>query len=79
MNDVRNLDELGYYDTELGWSEVLLRQPSGLILIAVPIASGKSSMLYAMFDDLNDRSRNIHTLQDPIQHSIPGVIQSQIN
>ena len=57
----------------------LLRQPSGLILIAGPVASGKSSTLYAMVDELNDGSRKIHTLEDPIEHSIPGVIQSQIN
>jgi len=79
VSGVRSLDELGYDDTELEMIRELLRQPSGLILVAGPVASGKSSTLYAMVDELNDGSRKIHTLEDPIEHSIPGVIQSQIN
>ena len=79
VSGVRCLDELGYDATELEAIGELLRQPSGLILIAGPVASGKSSTLYAMVDELNDGTRKIHTLEDPIEHSIPGVIQSQIN
>jgi len=79
MTGVRCLNELGYDATELDAIRELLRQPSGLILIAGPVASGKSSTLYAMVDELNDGTRKIHTLEDPIEHSIPGVIQSQIN
>lgn len=79
VSGVRSLNELGYDATELEMIRELLRQPSGLILIAGPVASGKSSTLYAMVDELNDGSRKIHTLEDPIEHSIPGVIQSQIN
>ena len=79
VSGVRSLNELGYDATELEMIRELLRQPSGLILIAGPVASGKSSTLYAMIDELNDGSRKIHTLEDPIEHSIPGVIQSQIN
>jgi len=79
MTGVRCLNELGYDATELDAIRELLRQPSGLILIAGPVASGKSSTLYAMVDELNDGTRKIHTLEDPIEHAIPGVIQSQIN
>ena len=79
VSGVRSLNELGYDDTELKIIRELLREPSGLILIAGPVASGKSSTLYAMVDELNDGSRKIHTLEDPIEHAIPGVIQSQIN
>lgn len=79
VSGVRSLNELGYDATELEMIRELLRQPSGLILIAGPVASGKSSTLYAMIDELNDGSRKIHTLEDPIEHSIPGVMQSQIN
>jgi len=79
VSGVRCLDELGYHTAELESIRELLRQPSGLILIAGPVASGKSSTLYAMINELNDGTRKIHTLEDPIEHSIPGVIQSQIN
>jgi len=79
VSGVRSLNELGYDAAELKMIRELLRQPSGLILVAGPVASGKPSTLYAMVDELNDGSRKIHTLEDPIEHSIPGVIQSQIN
>lgn len=79
VSGVRSLNELGYDATELGMIRELLSQPSGLILVAAPVASGKSSTLHAILDELNDGSRKIHRLEDPIEHSIPGVIQSQIN
>lgn len=75
----RSLEELGFDDTELKLVKGLLEQPSGLIVVAGPVASGKSSTMYAMVDALNDGTRKIHTLEDPIEHSIPGVMQSQIN
>ena len=79
VSGIRSLDELGYDDSELSLMRQLLREPSGLILVAGPVASGKSSTLYAMVDELNDGTRKIHTLEDPIEHAIPGVVQSQIN
>jgi type IV pilus assembly protein PilB len=53
--------------------------PAGLILVAGPVASGKSSSLYAMLQHLNNGARKIHTLEDPIEHSLSGIMQSQIN
>lgn len=79
VSGIRSLDELGYDDSELSLMRQLLREPSGLILVAGPVASGKSSTLYAMVDELNDGTRKIHTLEDPIEHAIRGVVQSQIN
>lgn len=75
----RSIESLGYDETEIQMLRTLLAQPSGLILVAGPVASGKSSTLYAAIDSLNDGSRKIHTLEDPIEHSIPGVMQSQVN
>ncbi|MGI9474189.1 MAG: GspE/PulE family protein [Rubripirellula sp.] len=76
---VRSLDALGYDQTELQIVREMLQQPSGMMLVAGPVASGKSSTLYALVDALNDGTRKIHTLEDPIEHAIPGVMQSQIN
>lgn len=75
----RAIEKLGYDDVELQLLRDLLAQPSGLILVAGPVSSGKTSTLYAAVDALNDGSRKIHTLEDPIEHSIPGVMQSQVN
>ncbi|MCG8652339.1 MAG: Flp pilus assembly complex ATPase component TadA [Pirellulales bacterium] len=79
VRGARSLGDLGLEDWEYGLVRQLAERPSGLILVAGPVASGKSSTLYAMVDHLNDGSRKIHTLEDPIEHSIAGVMQSQIN
>ena len=79
VSGIRGLDELGYDDSELSLMRQLLREPSRLILVAGPVASDTSSTLYAMVDELNDGTRKIHTLEDPIEHAFPGVVQSQIN
>ncbi|TWT76759.1 Type II secretion system protein E [Planctomycetes bacterium CA13] len=79
VRGARSIDSLGYDAVELEAIRKLVRRPSGLILVAGPVASGKSSTLYAIVDELNDGTRKIHTLEDPIEHSIDGVMQSQVN
>ena len=75
----RAIDQLGFDDRELEIVRRLLGRSSGLILLAGPVASGKSSTLYAMIDHLNDGTRKIHTLEDPIEHAINGVMQTEVN
>jgi len=63
-------------------SEILLRnirEPHGIILMTGPTGSGKSTTLYACLDILNKEERNIITLEDPVEYSITGINQSQIN
>ena len=79
VNGARALDELGLDHHELAAIESLIDRDAGLILVAGPVASGKSSSLYAMIDRLADGSRKIHTLEDPIEHSVADVMQSQVN
>lgn len=62
--------------------EILLRnirEPYGIILMTGPTGSGKSTTLYACLDILNKEERNIVTLEDPVEYSISGINQSQIN
>lgn len=79
VRGARSIDRLGFDETELEIVQDLIHRPSGLILVGGPVASGKSSSLYAAIDALNDGTRKIHTLEDPIEHSISGVMQSQVN
>ena len=63
-------------------NEILLRnirEPYGIILMTGPTGSGKSTTLYACLDVLNKEERNIITLEDPVEYSISGINQSQIN
>lgn len=62
--------------------EILLRnikEPYGIILMTGPTGSGKSTTLYSCLEILNKEERNIITLEDPVEYSISGINQSQIN
>lgn len=62
--------------------EILVRnieEPFGIIMMTGPTGSGKSTTLYACLDILNKEERNIITLEDPVEYSMYGVNQSQIN
>lgn len=79
VRGARSLEALGMAAQELSLVKQLLSRASGLILVAGPVASGKSSTLYAAIDFLNDGSRKIHAIEDPIEHSLSGIMQSQVN
>lgn len=72
------LDGLGYADHNLDVIKEQLRRPHGMILVTGPTGSGKSSTLTSMLGILNNDSRNIITLEDPVEYNIPGVSQTQI-
>ncbi len=70
---------LGLDDAEVEMLKRLLDHPSGLILVSGPVASGKTCTLYSALHYLNDGSRKIHTIEDPVEYAIRGVHQSQVN
>lgn len=78
-NKVIDLDNMGLMGKG---KEILVRnikEPFGVILMTGPTGSGKSTTLYACLDILNQIERNIITLEDPVEYSISGINQSQIN
>ena len=64
-------------------TDALLRQalaePNGIILVTGPTGSGKTTTLYAGLRQLNDGSRNILTVEDPVEYAVDGVGQTQVN
>jgi general secretion pathway protein E len=56
-----------------------LKKPHGIILVTGPTGSGKTTSLYAGLSHINDRTRNILTIEDPIEYLLPGVGQTQVN
>ena len=56
-----------------------LNAPHGIILVTGPTGSGKTTTLYAGLTDINDESRNILTIEDPIEYLLPGIGQTQVN
>ena len=57
----------------------LIHKPHGIILVTGPTGSGKTTTLYAGLTDLNDQSRNILTVEDPIEYQLEGIGQTQVN
>jgi len=81
--DRRNLlysfDQLGFSSkVEQRWKD-LVNQPEGLVLITGPTSSGKTSTLYATLQEVNSVEKNIITVEDPVEYSLPLIIQIQIN
>jgi general secretion pathway protein E len=56
-----------------------LAEPNGIILVTGPTGSGKTTSLYAALRGLNDGSRNILTVEDPVEYAVDGVGQTQVN
>jgi general secretion pathway protein E len=75
----KDLTHLGMSHRDLQAMETLLKRPHGIILVTGPTGSGKSTTLYAGLDQLNDASRNILTVEDPIEYDVEGIGQTQVN
>lgn len=74
-----NLEKLGLSKNNLERMQSLIKNPHGIILVTGPTGSGKTTTLYAMLNSLNNESRNILTIEDPIEYDLPGIGQTQVN
>jgi type II secretory ATPase GspE/PulE/Tfp pilus assembly ATPase PilB-like protein len=73
-----DLPNLGFQKQNLDHLMTLLNRPSGLILVTGPAGAGKTTTLYACLSYLNDGSRKINTIEDPIELAMPGIRQSEV-
>ncbi|AHE67497.1 GspE family T2SS ATPase variant LspE [Legionella oakridgensis] len=74
-----DLNLLGMPQDILSKIRHLIAQPHGILLVTGPTGSGKTTSLYAMLTELNQVSRNILTIEDPIEYDLPGIGQTQVN
>ncbi|ASQ45681.1 GspE family T2SS ATPase variant LspE [Legionella clemsonensis] len=74
-----DLSLLGMPQSTLKAMRKMIAEPHGIILVTGPTGSGKTTSLYAMLTELNEVSRNILTIEDPIEYDLPGVGQTQVN
>jgi general secretion pathway protein E len=57
----------------------MIQRPHGIILVTGPTGSGKTTTLYAALEQINDKTRNIMTVEDPIEYYFDGIGQTQVN
>ncbi len=74
-----DLGQLGLDAAQIATLTRIISRPYGILLVTGPTGSGKTTTLYSALSTLNDRSRNIMTVEDPIEYYIDGVGQTQVN
>jgi general secretion pathway protein E len=74
-----DLEKLGMEARMLRELNEAIHRPHGIILVTGPTGSGKTTTLYAALARLNDATRNILTVEDPIEYYIDGIGQTQVN
>ncbi|KND47021.1 MAG: type IV pilus assembly protein PilB [Parcubacteria bacterium C7867-004] len=75
---VATLDTIGLSKEDLITVRELIKEPYGIILIAGPTGSGKSTTLFSMLSELDRETANVVSVEDPVEYEIPGVSQSQV-
>jgi len=73
------LPALGFSEENLARYRECIRQPYGMILHCGPTGSGKSMTLYSALAEVNTPDVNIQTAEDPIEYTLPGLNQMQMN
>jgi MSHA biogenesis protein MshE len=76
---ILNLDKIITTENTLKDFRNLLHKPNGLILVTGPTGSGKTTTLYAALNELNEISKNIITIEDPVEFRLPRINQVQVN
>jgi len=73
-----DLNQLGFGDELLKEFKAVLSQPHGIIVVTGPTGSGKSTTLYAALNYLKDPTKNITTVEDPVEYRLDGINQIQV-
>lgn len=78
-DSIMTLGGLGFSDMNLESFNRLIQNPVGILLVTGPTGSGKSSTLYAAINEINDVSKNIITIEDPVEFKLNGITQVSVN
>lgn len=75
---VTDLTKLGFSDEGRNQFEDMLRRSYGMILVTGPTGSGKTTTLYAALAATRDETKNVITVEDPVEYEMPGVTQTGV-
>jgi len=73
------LEDLGFTEEMLLRFKQLVQRPNGIILVTGPIGSGKTTTLYASLNRINSMEKNIITIEDPVEHRLALIRQTQVD
>ncbi|QXE19800.1 GspE/PulE family protein [Clostridium sp. 001] len=74
-----DLEKIGLENDELMKLKRMVASPYGIIMVSGPTGSGKTTTLYSILNILNDVSKNIITIEDPVEYNLKGINQMQVN
>lgn len=72
-------EELGFSRANIERFNQIINVPEGIILLTGPTGSGKTTTLYAVLSEMNAITKNIITVEDPVEYRLDGVNQVQVN
>lgn len=80
-NEAENfsLDNIGYSSKQANIIKDAILKPSGLILMCGPTGSGKTTSIYGMLNEIDRETRNVITIEDPIEYILPNASQIEVN
>jgi type IV pilus assembly protein PilB len=73
------LDHLGFLPESIELFQETVKQPHGMILVTGPTGSGKSTTLYSVLNKLAEPTKNLITVEDPVEYQVEGITQVQVN
>ena len=73
------LEQLGFHNDDMKLFRNLIKKPNGVMLITGPTGSGKTTTLYSALNELNKPDRKIITAENPVEYTLSGINQCQIN
>ncbi|MBU5300642.1 GspE/PulE family protein [Clostridium sporogenes] len=76
---ISDLNSLGFLKEDRKNIEKMLKKPNGLILVTGPTGSGKSTTLYSILKYINNKEKNIITIEEPVEYTIAGINQVNVD
>ncbi len=74
-----SLNTLGFSQEDLGKIREFIKKPYGMLLVTGPTGSGKTTTLYSAIKEINLGDRKIITVEDPVEYTLKGLVQVQVN
>ncbi len=76
---LKTKDELGFSKAAVEKIQEIINKKTGILLITGPTGSGKTTTVYSILKDLRNTSKNIMTIEDPVEYKMEGINQIQVN